>query len=790
MILNDGKKEIDTNFEKTSSFRIAANSKMFEILSSKLYADPIAAIIRELSTNAVDSHIAANREAIPFSVHMPTLLEPWFSVTDTGIGMNHDEILQIYTEYGNSQKDDSNLYNGALGLGSKSPFGYTQEFTVVSTKDGIRNTYLCYINKGFPDISLISTEETTDHSGVAVQVPVKADDHKRFSKTASRVYSFFKLRPTVNQTLKYAKIEKFTDKVSKVTGMERPEHEEDQHNALLKGFGAHFSRHDYNPHHQRETMYIVQSNVAYPVSEKHAEVIFAVKDKDQTKAEQNFALYDFFRLMLTDPNSAFVLNVENGSVSFTPNREEISLDEGTIETIRTILFEFQEQHLQVIAKDLEPLSYHEFIRKHGHFIHQMSAQGSQRADYTDFLQRHPAYKQSTHTYHGFSFLTDYEFRVRKYDDRHLDYMIVELPWVILHGTPNNGCGVHSTPFTHNTYTSAIANIKQPGNKERASFELTYANNIQASDTYIITTTDIPALLKSADKSDYQAANALMRAIGFDNTHTGKMVLIMEPDYAEKIKANPAFTKVFPKVTYLAEETVREQIKDWKKSLSASIPKKKKAPPRTLEEKILVYRFSRKDGGTVLLSTVKEAADNYAVIGDSKSKYQRFKNMDGSLSFYGWEHYRRIAAFLNQDIFIFTDTSYALALKSKYKFKDLKSDPLDIIKKDLEKPEMLEALYCFEMLFPNIDDKDKLKVAKLQEQTKETKLGEVLKMIVDNWAIAIIVRNSIRTGIFKNPYKGKYTILKGLNIGHGKGVTKDTIALLTLIEKHYIGETNV
>lgn len=790
MILNDGKKDIDTNFEKTSSFRIAANSKMFEILSSKLYADPIAAIIRELSTNAIDSHIAAGIENVPFTAHLPTLLEPWFSVTDTGIGMSHDEILQVYTEYGNSQKDDSNLYNGALGLGSKSPFGYTQEFTVVSAKDGVKNTYLCYINKGFPDISLISTEEDKVN-GVTVQVPVKPEDHKRFTITAGRIYSFFKTRPTVNQQLKYAKIEKLTDKISKVTGVEQL-----PPTLMASGLGKFHGMgfHPYDESHmtRRDTMYILQSNVAYPVSEKHAEVIFATKDKDQKKAEANYELWDFFRLMLTDPNSAFVLSVENGSVSFTPNREEISLDERTIETILAILREFQEQHLQVIEKDLEPLSYHQFVKKHGHFINQMANRGSSRKEYINFIKRHPAYAKCQTSYHGFSFVTDYEFKVTKHE-HHKDYVTVNFPWLTIYGNPSYG--FHSGGQSRSMYTAQVTKINtKDGNDERANCELTFpTNTCQAIDTagvFILVTDSIDDLLKSVSKDFYQSTTMLMHAIGFDNRHTGNpMVVLMEPDYAEQIKANPAFKKVFPKVTFLNAAEVSEQIKALKAKQAADKPKKPKATPRTLEEKILVYKFSRKDG-TVTLASVKEAAGNYAVLGESKTKYQRFKNMDGSISFYGWEHYRRIAAFLNQDIYIFTETSYALALRNKYTFKDLKADPLDTIKKDLENPEMVEALYCFELLFPSIEDKEKAKVAKLQEQTKDTKLGDVLKLIVDNWAVATIVRSAIRTGIFKNPYKGKYTILKGLNIGHGKGVTKDTIALLTLIEKHYIGETNV
>ena len=40
-------------------FRIKASAKSFRILSSSLYSNQIAAIIRELSCNARDSHVEA-----------------------------------------------------------------------------------------------------------------------------------------------------------------------------------------------------------------------------------------------------------------------------------------------------------------------------------------------------------------------------------------------------------------------------------------------------------------------------------------------------------------------------------------------------------------------------------------------------------------------------------------------------------------------------------------------------------------------------------------------------------
>ncbi len=42
--------------QSASGFTIAQTSKMFKILSDSLYSDKVMAVIRELSTNAYDSH--------------------------------------------------------------------------------------------------------------------------------------------------------------------------------------------------------------------------------------------------------------------------------------------------------------------------------------------------------------------------------------------------------------------------------------------------------------------------------------------------------------------------------------------------------------------------------------------------------------------------------------------------------------------------------------------------------------------------------------------------------------
>ena len=188
-----------SNVGVTGEFRIRNSAKAFSILSSGLYSNKIRAIVRELSCNAVDSHVAAGKADVPFEVHLPNTLEPWFSVKDFGLGLDNDQIVNIYTTYFESTKTDSNDFIGALGLGSKSPFSYTENFTIIAIKDGFKRIYSAFINEmGVPSVAAMSTELTDECNGVEVKFSVVDKyDYESFKTEARYVYKYFKLKPVV-----------------------------------------------------------------------------------------------------------------------------------------------------------------------------------------------------------------------------------------------------------------------------------------------------------------------------------------------------------------------------------------------------------------------------------------------------------------------------------------------------------------------------------------------------------------------------------------------------------------
>lgn len=192
--------------DSSNAFTIAATGKAFKILSDGLYSDKITAIIRELSCNAYDSHVAAGKPDMPFEIHLPTPDENWFSVTDFGTGISDDDVNRIYTRYFASTKTNSNDFVGQLGLGSKSPFSYTREFTVRSRFNGFERTYRMYFDDmDTPRVEFLYEKDCAaaglPSSGLDVSFTVNDSDMPRFRGRAVEVLSWFKVIPKITGPL-------------------------------------------------------------------------------------------------------------------------------------------------------------------------------------------------------------------------------------------------------------------------------------------------------------------------------------------------------------------------------------------------------------------------------------------------------------------------------------------------------------------------------------------------------------------------------------------------------------
>jgi hypothetical protein len=190
---------------QTSNFKIEATAKAFKILSDGLYSNKIKAVVRELSTNAYDSHVDAGHPEKPFDVFLPTRLEPTFYIRDYGTGLSCEDCMDLYTTYFRSNRTDSNDSVGCLGLGSKSPFAYADQFLVESFFNGTHYTFSSYQGEdGSPVFALLESQETDEPNGLKVSLAVQEDDCYEFEDEATAIYQHFAVRPEINKELNYS----------------------------------------------------------------------------------------------------------------------------------------------------------------------------------------------------------------------------------------------------------------------------------------------------------------------------------------------------------------------------------------------------------------------------------------------------------------------------------------------------------------------------------------------------------------------------------------------------------
>lgn len=253
---------------KEKRFGIAASAKAFEILSSGLYSDKVKSVIRELSCNALDSHVMVGKGDVPFEVHLPSFVEPYFKITDFGLGIKEEDIYEVYTVYFASTKTQSNDQIGCHGLGSKSFFAYLNKGNAVveSTFNGEIKTYSAFIDEqGEPSIVLMNVEKTDNPNGLSVQFPVKTCDIDNFRNKAAEVYKYFKVKPIIKGQL-----------------LEFPEQA-----IILKGDGFTLREQDY------DGCNAIMGNVCYPLDDLNDTTLTEIeKDLLKLPIDIEFAIGD------------------------------------------------------------------------------------------------------------------------------------------------------------------------------------------------------------------------------------------------------------------------------------------------------------------------------------------------------------------------------------------------------------------------------------------------------------------------------------------------------------------
>lgn len=314
---------VTSGVTNTTGFSIAVNGKAFRVLSDTLYSNKIGSCVRELSCNAFDSHIMAGKRDTAIEIHLPDGLEPYFSVRDFGVGLSPEAVETVFTRYFESTKDGSNDQIGAFGLGAKTPFAYSDQFTVRSVYNGKVYVYSAYIAAaGLPSISLLSTEETSEANGVEISMVARTQDFRRFAEEVASQLRFFKVKPRIfnHADFKFQPV---------------PE------NPIFQS--AHIDIFNNNVSYNTKS-YFVQGQVGYPVDDTQ------IKSKLNDMGRQD--LVEFYSLL---SSWQFIMHFAIGKIGVTASRESMEYDAVTMSSVATQLEAIQKEVTAYVNDNLKTI---------------------------------------------------------------------------------------------------------------------------------------------------------------------------------------------------------------------------------------------------------------------------------------------------------------------------------------------------------------------------------------------------------------------------------------------------
>lgn len=277
------------------SVESADTRHLFNLLVNA-YSDPIGSTVREVVSNAFDATIELMKETgqdiNQYLLQHPVdvnLTSSQFTVRDYGIGMDEERIHTLYANLGKSSKRGSNDYIGAFGIGRFAPLSYTDNFVVVTVKNGIKRTFQL-VGTEVPKIVPIGEMATDEHSGTSIIINIKADDRTEF------VYA-------IKNQLRYMENIFYGGAV---------EHLNREHLHKENEFWLSSIRASHSDWRKNSTYHCLVGRVAYPINEEKVTGLRSI-----------------------DPQMGIKLEI--GDVAVTPNREQLLYTEHTVTAINNAI---------------------------------------------------------------------------------------------------------------------------------------------------------------------------------------------------------------------------------------------------------------------------------------------------------------------------------------------------------------------------------------------------------------------------------------------------------------------
>lgn len=284
-------------------------SWLIYLLRNGMYKFKIRSPLREYIVNAQDEH-RKYKVARPVEITLPSPSESNIHIRDFGAGLLpevRDEkgelsggINYFFGKYGASDKRETNDEAGFMGIGNKSGFAYTKEFTVVSYKDGKKYTFLVFTDEKTGKVALLDTSNTDETNGIDIVIPVNPADRQLFRDEVISLTQYFKVKPIINW-------------------MGKPQEWQERPEPLIVGD-------NWRVYGDNTESVAIMGEIAYPVRSQDIEKSTSVH---LSEWEENLI------------GAGLELDFAIGEIHMTTNREELELDATTLEALRKRLKEIR-----------------------------------------------------------------------------------------------------------------------------------------------------------------------------------------------------------------------------------------------------------------------------------------------------------------------------------------------------------------------------------------------------------------------------------------------------------------
>ena len=175
MIINAEKNDIKV-IGDIKEFKTSIDPKNIEfittLLSSNLYSNPEKSFIREIVSNAWDSHVEAGTTDTPVIIRFKEITHSNWEITirDFGIGLSPERFKEVYCNIGSSTKRESNELIGGFGIGKYSSLACTDTVFITSYYKGISYLYVMVKSGNTITTNLVSETPTKEKDGVEVTI--------------------------------------------------------------------------------------------------------------------------------------------------------------------------------------------------------------------------------------------------------------------------------------------------------------------------------------------------------------------------------------------------------------------------------------------------------------------------------------------------------------------------------------------------------------------------------------------------------------------------------------------